>query len=120
MRPGPISSSRKITVDGLPAHPYVVIEPDGSIAELTITVTTANIGDAPAAKSSTNVKVERPGKVIGRVHYDVPRLLPGHFARQTVHVNDVNFTLGHYAGRRRTTSAARSVNRTSAAAGARP
>jgi hypothetical protein len=94
--PRPDLIIRKITVDGLPTHPYVVIEPDGSVADFTITVTTANIGDAPAAKSSTNVKVERPGKVIGRVHYDVPRLLPGHFARQTVHVNDVNFTLGHF------------------------
>lgn len=94
--PEPDLVIRKITVDGLPANPYVVIEPDGSVAHFTITVTTANIGDATAAKSSTFVKVERPGKVLGHLHYDVPRLLPGHFARQTLHVGDLDFKLGHF------------------------
>jgi hypothetical protein len=94
--PRPDLIIRKITVDGLPANPFVVIEPDGSVAHFTITVTTANIGDATAAKSSTNVKVERPGKVFGHAHFDVPRLLPGHFARQTLHANDLDFKLGHF------------------------
>jgi hypothetical protein len=94
--PRPDLIIRKITVDGLPSSPYVVIEPDGSVGHFTITVTTANIGDAPAAKSSTNVEVERPGKVFGHAHFDVPRLLPGHFARQTLHANDLDLKLGHF------------------------
>lgn len=99
--PRPDLIIRKITVDGLPSNPYVVMEPDGSVAHFTITVTTANIGDAPAGKSSTNVKVERPGKVFGHAHFDVPRLLPGHFARQTLHANDLDFKLGHFFVRAR-------------------
>jgi len=87
---------RKITVDGLPTNPYVVIEPDGTVSHFTVTVTTANIGKAAAAKSSTFVKVERPGKVFGRAHFDVPPLLPGHFSRQTLHVADLDFKLGHF------------------------
>jgi hypothetical protein len=94
--PRPDLIIRKITVGGLPTNPYVVIEPDGSVAHFTITVTTANIGDAPAAKSSTNVKVERPGKVFGHARFDVPRLLPGHFARQTLNADDLDFKLGHF------------------------
>jgi hypothetical protein len=94
--PRPDLIIRKITVDGLPANPYVVIEPDGTVSHFTITVTTANIGNATAPKSSTHVKVERPGKVFGQAHFDVPRLLPGHFARQTLHVADLDFKLGHF------------------------
>ncbi|MGZ4166875.1 MAG: hypothetical protein ACXVR1_11650 [Solirubrobacteraceae bacterium] len=109
-KPEPDLVIRKITVDGLPANPFVVMEPDGTVQHFTITVTTANIGDATAPKTTTYVQVERPGKVFGRVRFEVPRLLPGHFARHTAVAKDLDFELGHFFVRARANYILRSID----------